>query len=186
MQPHFERTSLHFHLSSFTLFGSPFFCSFPDLKMPSVKWQHVRSHPFIAAQCVIVSTLRSVAAVGTKIIKPSYPLSLRTALIRAWYGTTFCADSNIWYSEPAGHNIHEFATSPSDSAYIIPTTNDKGVFEEIENADVVYIYAHGGGLFIGHPLQYLDEYKRWVKRAEELGKKMVIIAPHYRESLNAL
>ncbi|KAN0105043.1 alpha/beta-hydrolase [Hyaloscypha variabilis] len=147
--------------------------------MPSVKWQYIRSHPIKAVKIFIVSTLRSIVAVASKIINPSQPLSFRTALVRAWYGTSFITDSDIWYSEPEFHNIHKFATSKTETAYIVPTTEELNIVKELRNADVVYLYAHGGGLFIGHPLQYLTEYKRWVSKAQEKGKKMVIIAPHY-------
>ena len=152
--------------------------------MPSVKWQHVRSHPFNAIKILVVSTIRSVVAIASKIINPSQPLSFRAALVRAWYGTSFITDSNIWYSEPESHNIHKFATSKAETAYIIPTTPDANFVKELRDADVVYLYAHGGGMFIGHPLQYLNEYQRWVCKAKERGRKMVIVAPHYRMSFS--
>jgi acetyl esterase/lipase len=49
----------------------------------------------------------------------------------------------------------------------------------MQNADAVYIHAHGGGMAIGHPLQYLEEYRRWVKLAAKRGKSLVILAPAY-------
>lgn len=33
---------------------------------------------------------------------------------------------------------------------------------------------------VGHPLQYLQEYNRWVELAANQGKKLVILAPVYR------
>lgn len=167
---------LYTSLSSFATLSEP------KDKMPATKWHHVRSKPFTAIRTILIATCRSIIAIGNKIVNPSHPLSFRTAIVRVWVATSFGADHMIWYSEPERHNIHKFATSSTESAYIITTTNSSNVEKEIQNADVVYLYAHGGGLFIGHPLQYLDEYRRWVKRAESLGKKMVIITPHYRPS----
>jgi hypothetical protein len=159
---------------------SPFLFQLQYFTMPSVKWQHIRSNPIKVIKIFVVSTFRSVVAITTKIISPSHPLSFRTALVRAWYGTSFITDSDIWYSEPEFHNIHKFETSKTETAYIIPTTEDVDVVKELRDADVVYLYAHGGGMFIGHPLQYLNEYRRWVSIAQENGRKMVIVAPHYR------
>jgi hypothetical protein len=143
--------------------------------MPSIKWQAITSSPLIALQLISLASFRSVLAIFKVFTQPSRPLSIRTELARIWVGTSFSYNSDIWYSAPQNHNIQSIDTNGT-LTYVIPTTK----LEDIKNADAILVYGHGGGLFIGHPLQYIDEYKRWVALAASRGKKLVILAPVYR------
>jgi len=123
---------------------------------------------------VVVSIVRSLKTAITVLINPSHPLSLRTAILREWMITYFGYDYEIMYSEPDSHDTQRIEEEEF-TTYVIPTTKPT----DIKDADAVIIYCHGGGLMIGHPLQYLKEYKRWVNHAARLGKKLVILAPQY-------
>jgi hypothetical protein len=141
--------------------------------MPYIKWAHIRAHPVDAIQIVVCSILSSIKEIIG--FRASKDLSLSTALKRIWIGNTMKYILPALYSEPDNHNtqiIHtyEFAT------YVLPATEPS----KLKDADVVMIYAHGGGLYMGHPLQYLDEYNRWVNSVATHGKRLVILAVEYR------
>jgi len=142
--------------------------------MPSIRWYYVWRSPLTTAKIVVLSICRSIPAVF-EVLTSSTPLSLRTALVRVWYGTSYTANSDIWYSAPPSHTVQQIDTNGT-TTFVIPSTNPNS----IKTADAVYIHIHGGGLIIGHPLQYLKEYKRWVELAAQQGKKLVILAPLYR------
>lgn len=72
-------------------------------------------------------------------------------ITRIWVGTSCSLNSSIRCSEPRPHNVQTIDTGGT-LIYVIPSTETK----EIKDADAVYVQAHGGGLFAGHPLQYLD------------------------------
>lgn len=93
-----------------------------------------------------------------------------------WLGTTFVNNPEILYSEPASHDTQLIETIDFKS-YVIPDIAPS----DLKHADAVVIYCHGGGLIIGHPLQYLAEYKRWARGARAQGKKIVFLALQYRE-----
>lgn len=143
--------------------------------MPSIKWQHVQAAPLTAFKLTIHCLLRSIPEIF-KVVTYQTPTSLQTALAKIWVGTSFEYIPDMWYSEP--QNIVQKIESNGTRVFVIPDTKP----EEIKNADAVYLYAHGGGMMIGHPLQYLTEYERWVAAAAKKGKKLVILAPVYRES----
>jgi len=149
--------------------------------MPSIKWHCIRRSPFSAVKIIAISLFHSIGAVTQILLHPSQPLSLRTAITRIWVGTAFGIDGDIFYSEPGIHDTKSIDTNGT-TTYVIPTTKP----EDIKNADAVYIYCHGGGLFLGHPLQYLDEYKRWTALAAQKGKNLVLLAPKYRLSPSTL
>ncbi|KAH6665946.1 Alpha/Beta hydrolase protein [Halenospora varia] len=140
--------------------------------MPSIKWQHVQAAPLTAFKLTIHCILRSIPEIF-KVVTYQTPTSLQTALAKIWVGTSFEYIPDMWYSEP--QNIVQKIESNGTRVFIIPDTKP----EEIKNADAVYLYAHGGGMMIGHPLQYLTEYERWVAAAAKKGKKLVILAPVY-------
>jgi hypothetical protein len=148
--------------------------------MPSVKRQHILASPTTAIKILLLSTLRSILATFTVLTNPSYPLALRTALVRAWYGTSFTAnsDTSIWYRTPAKIDTQRIDIEDF-GAYVILDTKPA----DIKNADAVYIYTHVGGMLIGHPLQYLNEYKRWVATAGRKGNSSVMLASRYPKSL---
>jgi hypothetical protein len=135
--------------------------------MPSIKWQHVWGSPLTTVKILILSTARSTAAI-VEVLTSKTPLSLRTALVRVWFGTSLSGNVEIWYSEPASHGVQKVNTDGT-STLVIPSIDS----EEIKNADAAYIHAHGGGLFVGHPLQYLEEYKRWIERSRKAGLEVV-------------
>lgn len=121
--------------------------------MPSIKWQQVWDSPLTTSKIIILSLIRSIGAVYDMISSPNQPLSFRTAIARIWIGTSFSFNHLIWYSEPTSDNLQSIKTNGT-TTYAIPLSTH----DEIARADVVYISAHGGGMAIGHPLQYLDEY----------------------------
>lgn len=143
--------------------------------MPSIKWHALSSSPLMVFQLIALASFRSVLAIFKVLAQPSRPLSIRTELARIWVGTSFSYNSDIWYSAPQPHDIQSIDANGT-LTYVIPTTKP----EDIKNADAVLVYGHGGGLFIGHPLQYIEEYKRWVAFAASKNKKLVILAPVYR------
>lgn len=142
--------------------------------MPSIRWQHVFNSPIATAKIIFFSILSSNAAIARHLFA-SPPLSLRAEIVRLWYGTALAYNSDIFYSEPAGHDTQSFVVD-GVLTYAIPSIE----FGGLQKADAVYIHAHGGGFAIGHPLQYLEEYKRWVANAARHGKRLVILAPVYR------
>lgn len=88
-------------------------------------------------------------------------------------------NSSILYGEPTGHDT-QIVETVDFKAYVVPSTPAS----QLKNADVVIIYCHGGGMIIGHPLQYLDDYKRWASKAKMKGKCVIFMGLQYRESPN--
>lgn len=144
--------------------------------MPTIKWHRVTSSPFMTLKLIANALYRSVLGILNVLIHPSRGLSIRTELVRIWVGTSFDYNADIWYSAPQDHDVQSIDTDGT-LTYVIPTTRP----EDIKNADAVLVYGHGGGLSMGHPLQNLEEYERWVALAESKGKKLVILAPVYRK-----
>lgn len=68
---------------------------------------------------------------------------------------------------------------PKDvGGWIIPTTN----FGELKNKDAILMYAHGGGYAIGHGLQNLSDFQRWIRKAKPFGQEWAVVSVKYRES----
>jgi hypothetical protein len=145
--------------------------------MPSINWGAVWASPSVSLRILVLASFDTVRLFVSRILLPfsARPLSLRNALARIWVGTTFVNNAQIFYSEPPNHNVakikaHECCT------YVIPTTNSV----DLKDADAVVIYCHGGGMAIGHPLQYLKEYQRWIQLGKKKGGNIVFLAPQYR------
>lgn len=148
--------------------------------MPSIKWHEVWTSPKSTMTILAISTTRTLQLIASRVIFPFRPrvLSLRNAIARVWVGTAFIYKATIFYSSPAQHDAQRIE-GPGFAAYMIPT----GKLADLKEADAVMLFMHGGGMILGHPLQYLHEYERWVNLAESKGKKIVIMAVHYREHL---
>ena len=66
----------------------------------------------------------------------------------------------------------------TDSFVTYVVTGEK---KDLEQADAVLVFCHGGGYSIGHPLQYRGTYQRWIRKAESLGLNLAVVTPKYRE-----
>jgi hypothetical protein len=84
---------------------------------------------------------------------------------------------SILYSEPSNHTAQP-VEGPGFTAYVIPNTEPS----KLSEADAVIVFAHGGGMMIGHPLQYLKSYRRWAGKARKMGKNVAFLALKYRET----
>jgi len=142
--------------------------------MPSINWAQVCAAPKTTLKIIIVGTWGSLGVILGWPFSSS-PLSLRNALARVWIGTTFVTNHSIFYSEPANHNAQSL-DGPGFTAYVVPSMEPS----ELGKADAVVVFAHGGGMMIGHPLQYLTEYRRWASKAQKMGKKIAFFALKYR------
>ena len=148
--------------------------------MSSIHYSHLFTNPLALVRILVYSTLRSIPAV-LRTLSPSHPLSLRTALARVWIGTISEVDSTLIFGPPSSQNVQRLSVeSEAINAYVVPSTPEQ-VLKEV---DVVVLYCHGGGLMIGHPLQYLDCYERWSEKGKQLGKSIVFVVVQYRESLS--
>lgn len=148
--------------------------------MPSVKWYQVFSNPSAALKIILVASAYSTQVLLTRLLWPfgNRTLSLRTALARMWVGKTFQYNHLILYSEPRGHGAQRVETD-AFTAYLVPGTD----VARIRDADAVVLFAHGGGYIMGHALQYLDEYRRWIAGAKKMGKNLVVLTVNYRRFL---
>jgi hypothetical protein len=144
--------------------------------MPSINWAQVLATPKITLKIIIVGTWSSLGVILGRPFSSS-PLSLRNALARVWLGTIFVTNHSILYSEPSNHNAQAI-DGPDFTAYVIPSMEPS----ELSKADAVVVFAHGGGMMIGHPLQYLKEYRRWAGKARKMGKNIAFFALKYRET----
>lgn len=142
--------------------------------MPSINWAEVRANKLGSLKTVLISSYRSILAVLR--IFAQRDLSFRNGIARAWLGTAFTYVPTVLYSEPPGHNA-QHVQGEGFGAYIVPTTPEN----QLRAADAIVLFAHGGGMVMGHPLQYLKEYERWSNHARRLDKKVVFVAPRYRE-----
>ncbi len=135
--------------------------------MLSVNWKEVCAHPVATLKIVCLASLRSIQALLQVCFAPStlQPLGLRNSIARTWLGLTFAIQGSILYSEPPNHGQQTVETS-NFKAYVIPSTP----LGELRRADAVVLYAHGGGMIFGHPLQYLKTYRRWASHSHNLGK----------------
>lgn len=146
--------------------------------MLSINWAAVVAKPVSSLTLILVASLRAIKVLVESVVVPSaiQPLGLRNAIARAWLGTVFVHHPDLYYSEPPNHDIQTIQT-PDLKAYIIPRTESA----DWSRADAVVIYAHGGGMIFGHPLQYLKAFKRWAKHAESMQKRIVFVAVRYRK-----
>ncbi|KAH8647576.1 Alpha/Beta hydrolase protein [Tricladium varicosporioides] len=140
--------------------------------MPSIKWQPIQAAPLTAFKVTIRCILSSIPEI-LKVVTYQTPISIWASLAKIWVGTFFEYIPDMWYSEP--RNTVQKIESNGMRVFVIPNIRP----EEIKHVDAVYLYAHEGGMMIGHPLQYLTEYERWVTAAAAKGKKLVILAPVY-------
>jgi hypothetical protein len=118
-------------------------------------FHQVATRPLLPCYCyknILLSTIRSVQAILTVFINPLF-LNTPNRFDLTWYGTSFTANSDIWYSAPATIDTQRIDIERF-GGYVTPGTKPA----DIKNADIVYICAHGGGMHIGQPLQYLNEY----------------------------
>jgi hypothetical protein len=150
--------------------------------MPSINWNLVFSRPLASAKIAGLASLRTVVVILGR-LNPfaSNHLSLRNAIARAWLGTLFSINASIFYEAPSGHDA-QLISNTSFQAYLVPTTP----IQELKSADCVVLFAHGGGMVIGHPLQYLKEYKRWAATAAKKGKVIRFLAVRYRKNHSPL
>ncbi|KIX96491.1 uncharacterized protein Z520_07757 [Fonsecaea multimorphosa CBS 102226] len=144
--------------------------------MPTVNWHEVRKYPCASIKIVAVSFIRVVYVVASRILNPfsSRVLSLRNAIAREILGTAFVYSPTIFYSAPRKTSIPK-VDGPGWSAYLVPNVSSGDIAQQ----DAVVLFAHGGGMIAGHPLQYRDEYKRWSQRAAKDGQKVLFFAVKY-------
>lgn len=148
------------------------------LNMVSVKWQKARENPIGFFKVLSIASFHSIRIILSRILLPfrERQLSLRDELARMWIGNVFMFNPGLLYSEPAGHHV-QCVRHEGFSGFLIPTTDP----DELATNDAIILFAHGGGYIIGHALQYLDEYKRWVREASQLGKSLAILTVDYRK-----
>lgn len=147
--------------------------------MPRINWSHALSDPAGTIKIVILVSWRTASVVLQRIASPcvSNTLSFRNAIARIWIGTTFAINGNILYSEPSNHHTQKVERAGFQT-FILPTTSP----DAMKNADTILVWCHGGGGMIGHPLQYQATYKRWIHKAGQRGKNIVILGLRYRKS----
>lgn len=145
--------------------------------MPSINWAVVFASPLSSLKILVLASSATLRLLLGRILLPfsSRPLSLRNDIARSWIGTTFVHNAQILYSEPSKHDILKIE-APGFTTYVVPTTKPA----DLKLADAVVIYVHGGGMAMGHPLQYLKDYQRWIQHGREKGGKFVFLAPQYR------
>lgn len=158
--------------------------------MPSIKWNVLLKNPHTLLKILLLGSWRSTIVLLGRIILPFRirKLGLRNAIARAWITTAFVADSDIFCSEPWRHRCQEVVFAGGESGglsrkgvvggWVVPSTN----VEELKDKDAVVLFAHGGGYAIGHGLQNLTAFNRWVGKAETMGQKIAVVSVKYRES----
>lgn len=145
--------------------------------MVSVKWNKARESPLSFLKVVIISGFCTLKILCWRALLPfsKHKLSLRNEIARTWIGHVFTINAALLYSEPAGHQVQRIQHQGS-LGFLLPTTS----LDDLASKDAVVLFAHGGGYIIGHALQYLEEYVRWIKAAGRQGKKMAFLAVEYR------
>lgn len=146
--------------------------------MPTINWDEVRNEPWSATKAVSSGLLRVLSVVISRLWRPwgTHTLSLRNAIARELLGTIFIHCPTVFYSGPKSTSIMT-VTEPHFEAFLIPTINQL----RLPQADAVVLFAHGGGMISGHPLQYRDDYKRWSQWAASQRKKVYFLAVKYRK-----
>ncbi|KAH8689345.1 Alpha/Beta hydrolase protein [Talaromyces proteolyticus] len=144
--------------------------------MPSIHWNQVHSNPLASLKILCLATLQSIPVLLQGLFVPCRlrPLGFRNALARVWLGNIFSIQGTILYS-PAQDHCEQKIEGSDFEAYIIPSTNTA----ELQEADAIVIFAHGGGMIFGHPLQYTKTYRRWTAYAQKLGKRLVFVSVRY-------
>lgn len=120
--------------------------------MPDIKWNILLKNPVTALKILFLGSWRSAALLLVRIILPfrARKLSLRNALARVWISTAHSSNSNIFCSEPWGHQCQEVVLAGSGEesqhqktvigGWIIPDTD----VTQLKNKDAVVLFAHGG------------------------------------------
>jgi hypothetical protein len=149
-------------------------------KMPSIQWHEVFGHPLPSLKIVIKATILSLKETIARIILPFKPRTqnLRNAIARAWLGYIFVHCPTILYSKPRDTDLQEVQEAGLH-LYIIQGSEKSKT--QLKDADAVILFAHGGGMIFGHPLQYLSDYRRWISGAKRLRKKLDFVAVQYRK-----
>jgi acetyl esterase/lipase len=144
--------------------------------MPTINWAVATANKLAVLKIIAVASSRSLSSI-LSLILGRQPLSLRNAFARAWIGTMFEHLPAMLYSEPVGHDMKKIQ-GETFNAYLVPPMSPTS----LKDADSVVIFYHGGGMILGHPLQYLTEYRRWASRAAKQGRKMVFVGVQYRKN----
>ena len=148
--------------------------------MPTIRWRFVLAKPWASLQVVLLGSFLTAKSIVSRILLPlaDRKTSFQVALARAWLGAAFRYNLAVLYSEPPGHGVQNVRSS-TFSSYAVPNA-DRAALEE---ADVIVVFAHGGGMFLGHALQYLDTFERWVRKAKAIGQNLIVMSVDYRESM---
>lgn len=142
--------------------------------MPIINWNVAAANKFAFLRLIFFSSVRSFPAIIRYALDQT-PLSLRNSLARAWLGTTFEQLPQLLYSEPPAHGLEKIDRE-SFNTYLVPKCD----VSSLKHADGVVMFFHGGGMILGHPLQYLDAYERWAATAAKSGRRLVFVAVQYR------
>lgn len=150
--------------------------------MPSIRWNIVLRNWPGSLRILLESTVLSVREILLRLARPLElrPLRLRNAIARIWIGTVFAKDHTILYSAGDTSGVERIADEKAEG-YIVSAPGVPGT-TSLQNADAVVLFAHGGGMIIGHPLQYLVDYERWVQAAQLEGKRIAFVAATYRKA----
>ncbi|RFU32302.1 hypothetical protein B7463_g4018, partial [Scytalidium lignicola] len=117
----------------------------------------------------------------------SRAVSFRTAIARCFIGS-LCA--NFWdlqFKARPGIRAEDYAWAGVGGVpvVIVPPRADLATARKGSDGGkdaLVMLYSHGGGYITGEPLQWLESYQRWVKRSEEMGLQLIVVAVKYRLS----
>lgn len=159
--------------------------------MPDIKWNILLKNPATTLKIIFLGSWRSVVLLLGRIILPfrARKLTLRNALARVWISTAHSANSKVFCSEPRGHQCQEIVlvNSGEETTYqksviggwVVPNTE----VAELKNKDAIVLFAHGGGYAIGHGLQNVSAFRRWIRKAKSMGQDIAIVTVKYRKFL---
>jgi acetyl esterase/lipase len=165
--------------------------------MPDTKWNIIAKRPINTLKILLRGSWHTTLILLARIIFPfrARKLSLKVSLLRAWVIAAHDTDPEVFLSEPWRHRCQEVrfemheangikqhgstAGAPVEEVggWIVPSTN----VDELKDKDAIILFAHGGGYALGHGLQNLTDFNRWVKKAKMFGQNWAVASVKYRE-----
>jgi acetyl esterase/lipase len=142
-------------------------------------------HPWKTLAFSWMSIRFLILAIADRLLFPfaCRPVSLYTEITRCLLGSSLACFLELTFSAPPGLRADEYRPVELNNVSTIVVPRETKL-ESLGSAEtprtLVLLYAHGGGYLFGEPLMYMDSYKRWIKEAESVGIRLVVVSVDYR------
>ncbi|KAH0836928.1 hypothetical protein AYO21_01761 [Fonsecaea monophora] len=146
--------------------------------MTAFNWEYVRGAPIKFTRICALYSLNAVLLTLRRLVSPasSLPTNYVTALKSLLLKIFFLKDYKFIYSTPpAAFAASRQITGQGWHAYEVDCNPNLA----LSDYDAVVLYFHGGGYAIGEPMQYYETFKRWQRKAAQLGTRLAIVSLRY-------